>query len=90
MKSKSRSRNKTETFGESFERITKIENNQFIEESLLAMWDRYNLDEELFETGIKKLMNNIEKLKTYDDLMRFLAGIYKNDSQRVKNFKIGV
>jgi len=90
MKSKSRSRSKIETFGESFERITKIENNQFVEESLLAMWDRYNLDEELFEAGIKKLMNNIEKLKTYDDLMRFLAGIYKNDSQRVKNFKIGV
>ena len=75
------------TLSKYFEAKTKIESNKFVEDSLEAMWKRYNLNDESFKIGIDKLIEKIEKLNTYDDLMRFLAGIYRNDSQRAIKFK---
>jgi CRISPR/Cas system-associated endonuclease Cas1 len=77
----------TMTLAKYFEVKTNIQSNKFVEDSLEAMWKRYNLNDEFFKIGIDKLIEKIDKLNTYDDLMRFLAGIYRNDSERAINFK---
>ena len=66
--------------GELFEKFTGIENNDFVEKSLSVMFERYKLNYRSFCNGLECLMFSIDKLKTYDDVMRFLAGIYKNNT----------
>ena len=65
-----------------FEEIVKVDFNDFVYESLLTMTERYEPTIEDLEHSLKVLNKNLDKLKTYDDLMRFLAGILKNTAAR--------
>lgn len=68
-----------------FEEIVKVDFNDFVYESLITMIDRYNPTTDDLEHSFKTLNKSLDKLKTYDDLMRFLAGILKNTVERNKS-----
>ena len=68
-----------------FEKIVQVDFNDFVYESLITMIKRYKPTYEEFKHSLKMLNKSLDKLKTYDDLMRFLVGILKNTVERNKS-----
>jgi len=79
--------NENEKLKEKFEKIVNVEFNDFVLESIATMLQNYNPTKEELEYSFEVLEKNIKKLNTYDDLMRFLAGIIKNTVKRSQNIK---
>ena len=79
---KNENENENEKLKKVFEEIVKVDFNDFVYESLLTMTERYEPTIEDLEHSLKVLNKNLDKLKTYDDLMRFLAGILKYTAAR--------
>ena len=74
--------NLRDIFKEKFEEIVKVEFNDFVFESMLSMINKYETSPAEMKKAFCILNKNLNKLKTYDDLMRFLAGILKNTAAR--------
>ena len=82
MKNENENENLRDIFKEKFEEIVKVEFNDFVFESMLSMKNKYETSPAEMKKAFCILNKNLNKLKTYDDLMRFLAGILKNTAAR--------
>lgn len=84
MKNENENENKNlrDVLKEKFEENVNVEFNDFVFESIVSMITKYETSPSEMKKALYILNKNLNKLKTYDDLMRFLAGILKNTAAR--------
>lgn len=84
MKNENENENKNlrDVLKEKFEENVNVEFNDFVFESMVSMIAKYETSPSEMKKALCVLNKNLNKLKTYDDLMRFLAGILKNTAAR--------
>jgi hypothetical protein len=72
-----------------FQEQLNLKSNDFVVESINTMIGKYDLSLDKIKEGLKVLNDKKDRFDNYQDLMRFLAGIYRNISQHNKIIKIG-